>query len=135
MYYTYGQRKGLGIGGRNEGTGESWYVIGKDLTRNLLVVQQGEHEELYSDSCVTDPVHWIGDSVHVRPFHCTARFRYRQPDQPVFVKPLDEGRLEILFDEPQRAVTPGQWAVLYAGEECLGGAPVNEIHHLKEITI
>ena len=135
MYYTIGQRRGLGIGGRSEGTGESWFVIGKDLSRNLLIVQQGEHEELYASSCVTDPVHWVSGSGNHAPFRCCAKFRYRQPDQPVLVKPLADGRSEILFDTPQRAVTPGQWAVFYDGETCLGGAPVNDIRHLKEIAI
>ncbi len=135
MYYTIGQRRGLGIGGRSEGTGESWFVIGKDLARNLLIVQQGEHEELYASSCVTDPMHWIGGSERRSPFRCCAKFRYRQPDQPVLVAPMPDGCAEILFDTPQRAVTPGQWAVLYDGDICLGGAPVSEIRHLKEILI
>ena len=134
MYYTMGQRKGLGIGGRKEGTGESFFVIGKDLERNLLVVQQGEHEELYSSSLVTDKFNWITDNVPDCGYRCTAKFRYRQPDQDVMVYPHADG-VEIIFDKPQRAVTEGQWAVLYNGNECLGGGPIQTVKHLKEILI
>ncbi|MDO4835574.1 MAG: tRNA 2-thiouridine(34) synthase MnmA [Clostridia bacterium] len=134
MYYTLGQRRGLGIGGRNDGTGESWFVIGKDLDRNLLIVQQGEHEELYSTSLDAHRVNWIGGAAPDRRFACTAKFRYRQPDQDVRVTVFGEGA-HVDFDRPQRAVTPGQWVVFYQGETCLGGGPIDVVAPLKAIRI
>lgn len=135
MYYTLGQRRGLGIGGRNDGTGESWFVIGKDLKRNLLIVQQGEHEELYSTDLLSDRVNWITDEAPATVFRCTAKFRYRQPDQEVSVRLNDDGTAKVLFNKPQRAVTPGQWVVFYDGEVCLGGAPIESVTPLKAISL
>lgn len=127
MYYTLGQRRGLGIGGC--GDGRSWFVIGKDLEKNRLLVAQGEdHPMLYSEVCLADDVTWVGDAPAEigETFRCTARYRYRQPDQEVEVT-VKEGKLEIRSLEPQRAVTPGQSAVLYDGDRCLGGGIVKEI--------
>ena len=127
MYYTLGQRRGLGIGGC--GDGRSWFVIGKDLERNRLLVAQGEdHPMLYSTRCVAGGVTWVGDApLHAgETLRCTARFRYRQGDQPVEAT-LTGNKLLIHSLTPQRAVTPGQSAVLYDGERCLGGAVVEEI--------
>lgn len=127
MYYTLGQRRGLGIGGC--GDGRSWFVIGKDLEKNRLLVAQGEdHPMLYSEVCLADDVTWVGDApANIgETFRCTARYRYRQPDQEVEVT-VKEGQLEIRSLEPQRAVTPGQSAVLYDGDRCLGGGIVKEI--------
>ena len=134
MYYTLGQRRGLGIGGRSDGSGESWFVIGKDLKRNLLVVQQGEHEELYSLSLTVDRLNVIPREELSKRFECTAKFRYRQPDQAVEVE-LRDGGAFVRFKEPQRAVTPGQWCVLYRGQECLGGGPIEATEPMKEIRI
>lgn len=134
MYYTLGQRKGLGIGGRSEGSGESWFVIGKDLKRNLLIVQQGEHDELFSLSLDAETIHWIAGEPPKGEFACTAKFRYRQPDQAVRVTAEGAG-VHVRFDQPQRAVTPGQWAVLYAGDECLGGGPIDRVEPKKGILI
>ena len=134
MYYTLGQRRGLGIGGRSDGSGESWFVIGKDLKRNLLVVQQGEHEELYSLSLKVDRLNVIPREDLPKRFECTAKFRYRQPDQAVEVEMRDGGAF-VRFREPQRAVTPGQWCVLYRGQECLGGGPIEATEPMKEIRI
>ena len=134
MYYTLGQRRGLGIGGRSDGSGESWFVIGKDLKRNLLVVQQGEHEELYSLSLTVDRLNVIPREDLPKRFECTAKFRYRQPDQAVEVEMRDGGAF-VRFREPQRAVTPGQWCVLYRGQECLGGGPIEATEPMKEIRI
>ena len=131
MYYTIGQRRGLGIGGKDFGTGESWFVVGKDVERNLLLVQQGEHEELFSTSLECGKVSFISKEPGVE-FRCTAKFRYRQPDQGVTVK-LKNGGCRIEFDEPQRAITPGQWAVLYDGDECLGGGEIDRITPLKPL--
>ncbi|MBO4384682.1 MAG: tRNA 2-thiouridine(34) synthase MnmA [Clostridia bacterium] len=131
MYYTMGQRKGLGIGGKDFGTGESWFVVGKDVKNNLLIVQQGEHEELFSTSLTCDKVSFISKKPEDS-FRCTAKFRYRQPDQGVTVKMAGEGCV-IEFDEPQRAVTKGQWAVLYDGDECLGGGEIDSVTPLKPL--
>lgn len=134
MYYTLGQRRGLGIGGRNDGTGESWFVIGKDLSRNLLIVQQGEHEELYSTALDAGSVNWIAGDAPAKSFDCTAKFRYRQPDQNVHVSIIGNGA-HVTFLQPQRAVTPGQWVVFYQGDLCLGGGPIDSVEPLKPITV
>jgi tRNA-uridine 2-sulfurtransferase len=125
-YYTPGQRKGLGIGGR--GDGRSWFVLQKDLQNNVLIVGQGEdHPGLYSKRIEASGATWIAGGAPMaegEPFRCTAKFRYRQPDQQVSV--LRSGDTVIIeADEPQRAVTPGQSAVFYRGERCLGGATVD----------
>ena len=134
MYYTLGQRKGLGIGGRSDGSGESWFVIGKDLKRNLLIVQQGEHDELFSRSLDAEKINWIAGAPPEREFTCTAKFRYRQPDQAVQVT-IDGAGAHVAFDTPQRAVTPGQWVVFYQGDVCLGGGPIDRVEPKKAITI
>ena len=134
MYYTLGQRRGLGIGGRNDGTGESWFVIGKDLKRNLLIVQQGEHDELFSSSLDAEYVNWIAGAAPSAMFACTAKFRYRQPDQRVRVTIAGSGA-HVDFEQPQRAVTPGQWVVFYQGDLCLGGGPIDTVTPLKPIAV
>jgi len=134
MYYTLGQRRGLGIGGRSDGTGESWFVIGKDLDRNLLIVQQGEHDELFSSSLDAEKINWIAGFPVSHEFNCTAKFRYRQPDQQVTVCVEGNGA-HVKFAVPQRAVTPGQWAVFYSGDLCLGGGPIDRVYPLKSITV
>jgi tRNA-specific 2-thiouridylase len=123
MYYTLGQRQGLGIGGA--GSGEPWFVAGKDLARNVLLVVQGEkHPALYSVSLDATGVNWVaGDAPQT--FHCTAKFRYRQPDQGVTVQVQADGGIHVVFDEPQKAVTPGQAVVFYDGDVCLGGGTID----------
>ncbi|MFT9596723.1 tRNA 2-thiouridine(34) synthase MnmA [Mesobacillus sp.] len=124
MYYTIGQRQGLGIGG----SGEPWFVVGKDLERNVLLVEQGFHNELlYSDSITAVNVGFVSDKEKPKKFECTAKFRYRQPDNAVTVELQDDGTAKVLFKEPIRAVTPGQAVVFYDGEECLGGGTIDEI--------
>ncbi len=135
MFYTLGQRRGLGIGGRNDGTGESWFVIGKDLKRNLLIVQQGEHDELFSTDLTAHHVNWITGEKLGQSFRCTAKFRYRQPDQGVTVQIREDGGAKVVFDQPQRAVTPGQWVVFYDGEVCLGGGPIDNVTPVKPIRL
>ncbi len=134
MYYTLGQRKGLGIGGRSDGTGESWFVIGKDLPRNLLIVQQGEHDELFSRSLGAEKINWIAGAPPSCEFSCTAKFRYRQPDQGVRVRIAGKGA-DVAFDRPQRAVTPGQWVVFYQGDVCLGGGPIDVTGPVKAVRV
>ena len=122
MYYTIGQRKGLGIGGR--GTGEPWFVIRKDLENNILYVEQGEDSpELFSSSCGVNELHFVAGEIPARPFDCCVKIRYRQPDQRVHVE-IDGGGGEIAFEEPQRAITPGQAMVFYRGDECIGGGTI-----------
>lgn len=120
MYYTLGQRRGLGIGGR--GDGRSFFVVDKDLKNNRLIVAQGEdHPLLYSRAATAGQVTFVGRELPQNtPCHVTAKFRYRQPDQGTTVT-WDGETLHFVFDTPQRAITPGQSAVLYDGDECLGG--------------
>ncbi len=127
MYYTLGQRKGLGIGGqKGEEEGGRWFVVEKDLKNNILYVAHGDERELYTNSCLVSGINWIPALPQEEEFACTAKFRYRQSEQGVRVRRLDETRAEVLFDVPQRAVTPGQYAVFYRGEDCLGGGVICE---------
>jgi len=122
MYYTLGQRNGLGIGGRHGASGEAWYVVGKDVAANVLYVAQGgENDWLFSERLQTEVPTWVAGVAPAAHFRCTAKTRYRQIDQPCTVD-VGENGLEVRFDEPQRAVTPGQSVVFYEGDVCLGGA-------------
>ncbi|WP_121611619.1 tRNA 2-thiouridine(34) synthase MnmA [Mesobacillus foraminis] len=124
MYYTIGQRHGLGIGG----SGDPWFVIGKDLKRNILYVGQGfDNEKLYSDSILAVNISWVADRPVENEFECTAKFRYRQNDNPVTVQVLGDGNAKIIFKQPIRAVTPGQAVVFYDGDQCLGGGTIDEV--------
>ncbi|WP_059102742.1 tRNA 2-thiouridine(34) synthase MnmA [Shouchella shacheensis] len=124
MYYTLGQRQGLGIGG----AGEPWFVVDKDLERNVLIVGQGfDHEGLYSEGLKATNVNWLSRKERTAPFACTAKFRYRQPDQAVTVHPAEDGQALVTFREPQRAITPGQAVVFYEGERCIGGGTIDEV--------
>ena len=127
MYYTLGQRRGLGIGGQKGGDGGRWFVIEKDLENNRLVVAQGEDSpRLYTTHCRASQATWIAGHAPAASFDCTAKYRYRQPDQRVHVEVGEGGELLVTACEPQRAVTPGQSVVLYDGEVCLGGAIADE---------
>lgn len=125
MYHTIGQRQGLGIGGVKGANEEPWFVAQKDLNRNVLVVVQGTHHPLlYTNFLTASQTHWINGAPAISEFRCTAKTRYRQADQACTVTILDNGDLAVLFDEPQRAVTPGQSLVLYHDDTCLGGAVI-----------
>ena len=125
-FYTFGQRQGLGIGGRRDSDGTPWYVVEKDLARNVLIVAQGhEHPALFHDELIAEELNWIGPAPEL-PLRCTAKIRYRQRDQACEVEALAEGRVRVRFAEAQRAVTPGQWVVFYAGRRCLGGGRILE---------
>jgi tRNA-uridine 2-sulfurtransferase len=124
MYHTIGQRHGLGIGG----AGDPWFAVGKDLKKNILYVGQGfDNPALFSDSILATNVHWTSSEKPSREFSCTAKFRYRQPDNGVTVIPLEDGKVKVVFDEPIRAITPGQAVVFYNGDECLGGGTIDEV--------
>lgn len=129
MYYTLGQRHGLGIGG----DGEPWFVLGKDLERNVLLVGQGfNNDSLFSTSLTAVKMSYTSTKKLPGKFSCTAKFRYRQTDTPVEVEILEDGRTHITFAEPVRAITPGQAVVLYDGEECLGGGTIDEVFKNNE---
>ncbi|MFW6094612.1 MAG: tRNA 2-thiouridine(34) synthase MnmA [Pseudomonadota bacterium] len=119
-YYTLGQRQGLGIGGRSGRAEAPWYVAGKDLEHNVLMVTQNP-AELQSDTLVASSPNWLVPDPAL-PRRCTAKVRYRQGDQGCRVELRDDGQLRVVFDTPQRAVTPGQYVCFYDGDVCLGGA-------------
>ncbi|MBO1003429.1 tRNA 2-thiouridine(34) synthase MnmA [Pseudogracilibacillus auburnensis] len=122
MYYTIGQRHGLGIGG----AGDPWFVVGKNLTENILYVEQGEsNPHLYSDSLLASNVNWINEVE--TSFTCTAKFRYRQKDSQVHVQLLNNGKVQVNFVQKERAITPGQAVVFYQEEVCLGGGTIEEV--------
>jgi len=127
-YYTLGQRQGLGIGGVKGSGGAPWFVAGKDEARNVLIAVQGrEHPALWSAGLETGPPHWIGAPPQALSdgleFACHVKTRYRQPDVACVAVRSGE-RLRVRFVEPQWAVTPGQYAVIYAGDTCLGGGQI-----------
>jgi len=142
MYYTLGQRKGLGIGGTSEST-ERWFVVKKDLSENVLYVNNGECEEMFTKEVIAGDFNWVTlprqresacdfsrefqralPPLPAKGIICTAKTRYRQSDQKCEVEVLADGRVKAIFEKPQRAVTPGQWLVLYNGDECLGGGQI-----------
>lgn len=124
MSYTIGQRQGLGIGGQKNGAEEPWFVASKNVTDNTLIVVQGhDHPALLSTHLLAQTPHWIEGHAPKFPLECTAKIRYRQPDQPCVVHREGEN-LRVDFHEPQRGVTPGQIAVFYTGNVCLGGATI-----------
>ena len=126
MYYTLGQRRGLGIGGG--GNGERWFVLAKDMEKNELIVHQGgDHPLLYSKTVQGEGATWIAGEPPAQAFDCTCKFRYRQPDQQVHVCVQEDGRVLVTAKDRQRAVTPGQSMVFYQGEACLGGAVADRV--------
>ncbi|MBS0557030.1 MAG: tRNA 2-thiouridine(34) synthase MnmA [Proteobacteria bacterium] len=125
MYYTLGQRSGLGIGGRRDASGEAWYVVGKDVATNVLIVAQGNATQwLDSTRLAASQASWTTGAPPSTSFACTAKTRYRQPDQRCHVH-VRQGGCVVEFETPQRAVTPGQSVVFYRDEECLGGAIID----------
>ncbi|QEP43844.1 tRNA 2-thiouridine(34) synthase MnmA [Ectothiorhodospiraceae bacterium BW-2] len=123
MFYTIGQRQGLGIGGLKGYPEEPWFVAAKDLTHNRLVVVQGyHHPRLFYSALIATQQHWISPTPPALPLRCQAKIRYRQADQPCTITALDPQQWRIDFDSPQRAVTSGQSIVFYQGEITLGGA-------------
>jgi tRNA-specific 2-thiouridylase len=122
MYHTLGQRKGLLIGGMKEYGEEPWYVVDKDIERNVLIVGQGAHHpRLYSRGLLANQLHWVDRKGPQQAIRCLVKTRYRQQDIPCQITPNIDGSLLVEFDESQKAVTPGQSAVFYQNEICLGG--------------
>lgn len=130
MFHTLGQRKGLHIGGMKEFGEEPWYVVHKDVERNALVVGQGaDHPSLYSKGLVANQLHWVDRIGPQSSIKCCVKTRYRQQDIPCSINITENGNIEVMFDEPQKAVTPGQSAVFYIDDECLGGGIIE--HYIR----
>ena len=125
MYYTIGQRRGLGIGGQSGDDGSRWFVIEKDLKNNILYVAHGSEDKLYSKGLIMNSCNWIPFEPKEKEFKCTAKFRYRQPEQECTVRILPD-RIEVDFAERQRAITEGQFAVFYQGDKCIGGGVIEK---------
>ena len=133
MYYTLGQRQGLGIGGLANYPEDPWYVALKDLERNVLIAVQGKHHELlYSDALATEPMEWIAGEPPAEQGRFTAKTRYRQHERPCTLRCLEDGSVEVHFDTPQRSVTPGQSLVIYDGDICLGGGVIRTTWNAQE---
>lgn len=129
MYYTLGQRQGLGIGGRKESNGQPWFVVGKDLQQNRLLVAQGkDHPMLYQQTVIANRLHWVSGSPPASSYSCKAKTRYRQQEQACIIEHIDGDIAHIQFEQPQWAVTPGQSIVFYDGEYCLGGGTIDSAH-------
>ncbi|MDP8078616.1 tRNA 2-thiouridine(34) synthase MnmA [Phocoenobacter skyensis] len=127
MYHTLGQRKGLGIGGLKNKSEEPWYVVEKDLINNELIVAQGhDNSALLSTGLIAQQLHWVDRQPIRKNLRCTVKTRYRQTDVACEIQPIDDDTIKVIFDEPQIAVTPGQSAVFYLGEVCLGGGVIEE---------
>ncbi|KAI4453549.1 trna 5-methylaminomethyl-2-thiouridylate -methyltransferase [Holotrichia oblita] len=126
MFYTLGQRRGLKIGGVKDEDNNRWYVVDKQVNRNILVVSNGEGKELYSKGLTATNLNFIGDMDFSSTFACTAKCRYRQTEQDCAVS-INDGEAIVEFLDPQRAVTPGQYVVFYKEDRCLGGGVIDEI--------
>lgn len=125
MFYTLGQRQGLGIGGLTDFNEAPWYVVSKDIARNVLIVaQQHDHPLLLKDSLICEDIHWIQEQLPSLPLECTAKIRYRSADQRCLIEETPEGNFQVKFEQAQRAITPGQSVVFYQDDLCLGGGVI-----------
>jgi tRNA-specific 2-thiouridylase len=122
QFYTLGQRKGLGLGGQ----GEPWFVVAKDIEKNVVYVERGEHPAMYSSELTATESSWVSGTEPKTPIRLRAKVRYRQSDQECVIERIENGRLFVRFDQPQRAITPRQSVVFYDGELCLGGAIIEK---------
>lgn len=128
MYYTIGQRQGLGIGGSRHHSEEPWFVAQKLIDSNQLIVVQGhDHPRLFADRLTAIEPHWVAGQPPTSEFECLARCRHRQPLESCRVTVGNNGTLEVMFDQPQRALTPGQSVVFYRGNDCIGGAVIDRV--------
>ena len=125
MYYTIGQRKGIGLGNSKDGTGEPYFVVDKKLETNELIVAQGDDKLLYSKALIANNFNFINPIEF--PFECGVKFRYRQKDVKGIITKINDDEYRIDFEEPQRAVTLGQIAVIYKGDICLGGGTIDKV--------
>ena len=125
MFYTIGQRKGIGIGGQSEAIEAPWYVAAKDQQNNFLIVAQKKDDPgLLSKELICEKIHWISGNSPRMPLTCSAKVRYRQEDQSCRVQMVDTNRLHVSFTDPQWAITPGQSVVFYDLDLCLGGGVI-----------
>lgn len=129
MFYTLGQRQGLGIGGQRHHSDDPWYIVDKNVADNTLIVAQGkDHPLLYSQGLICGKIHWLSNTTPELPYTCYAKTRYRQQEQACMISPENEDGSHILmFSSPQRAVTPGQYVVFYDANRCIGGAVIESI--------
>ncbi len=122
VFYTIGQRKGMGLGGE----GDAWFVVGKDISKNEVYVERGaDHPALFSDTLIASGFSWVAEPPPAYPYRCTAKIRYRQKDTSCTLHAPENGISTVAFDTPQRAITPGQSVVFYDGDVCLGGARIS----------
>lgn len=131
VFYTLGQRKGLGLGG----PGEPWFVVGKNLKENIVYVERGtNHPALYTDGLTATDIEWVNKMEIKTPFKCFAKARYRQKERACTITKIEDDRMTVIFDRPERAITPRQSIVFYQDEVCLGGAmiesPFENYHEL-----
>ena len=127
MYYTLGQRQGLGIGGVAGANDDPWYVVGKEMAENILLAAQGhDHPLLFSQTLQASQLSWVDGKGPAAPYSCRAKTRYRQSDQACVITQRTFDQCEVRFEQPQRAVTPGQSVVFYDGEICLGGGVIEQ---------
>lgn len=125
MFYTIGQRQGLKIGGKKDSSEAPWYVVGKDLAQNILMVAQGhDHPLLYSKSLICENAHWVAGIPPPFPLVCAAKIRYRQQETDCILEPINESQYRVNFRQPQWAATAGQSVVFYQSSVCLGGATI-----------
>ena len=113
----------MGLGGE----GDAWFVVGKDIAKNEVYVERGaDHPALFSDRLTSSKFTWVGEEPPSYPYRCSAKIRYRQEDKPCTLFAPENDRATVVFDAPQRAITPGQSIVFYQGEICLGGARIEQ---------
>ena len=128
MYYTLGQRKGIGIGGLKNHCEQPWFVVAKNMDANKLIIGQGhDHPRLMSMGLLASQIHWVNRQPLTDICHLTVKTRYRQADVACEVQPLDDTTLKVIFNAPVSAVTPGQSVVFYDGDLCLGGGIIDTI--------